>query len=391
MKKGLLTLVLCLALCGSCLAEDVISLDTPYNDQIMGDACYLPDGRVVLAGTVGEKGNYQDSRAWLFCLNPDGTVAWDFRHPGEGNCDYAFPSLLADGTIGVIFRNSPNQELIQTELHRFTQDGQMTGEPVDIFQEHLTLDGVTPDCIGYAIIDPYASDFYRYYVDREGNILFRIHSEDSMSGGGNMLLAEDGVIFYGTDRGYPSPAKVMKVDLYGNPVWETVLPAQTNDANGTLMAGCRTEEGNYVFWLMESSGDPRGKMTWRIALLMMDADGRILWTNAEDTEREMAAMGARRCNDIAVVGDFIVVAAGTASYEAGEPFHYLWYTKDGTFVGHTTISVDSKDFGGAYGSGLVALGGEMYECIQTRDVDDEDIKKEMDSVQNKLYKVPRPE
>lgn len=40
---------------------------------------------------------------------------------------------------------------------------------------------------------------------------------------------------------------------------------------------------------------------------------------------------------------------------------------------------------------LFVLGDDIYKCIQTREVDYEDTRKEMDSVQNVLHKIPKPE
>lgn len=51
----------------------------------------------------------------------------------------------------------------------------------------------------------------------------------------------------------------------------------------------------------------------------------------------------------------------------------------------------SRDCANGYSSGLFVLGDDIYECIQTRENDYEDTKKEMDSVQNVLHKIPKPE
>lgn len=365
------------------LAEEAINLSTEGYDDLKNDECVLPDGRIVMAGSAGVKGNYEDRRARLVCLNPDGTVAWDYRDPSEGACAFSGVQLLPEGVLGVLFSNSPDQKTTQVEIRRFTLEGQPVGEPIDIFSPDMLAGQTTDTCINFSVIPPTAQTFYRYYVDWNGGVLFRIHSDSSLSGGDNMLPAENGVLLYGTDNGYPSPARLMKLDLNGNLIWETIIPTTLPEADGQLDEGCQTSDGGYVFWLMESAGDPQSGMTRHTALVKYDANGRQVWANHNLPEDVMNLLGNRRCCDILEYGDQIVVAMGGASYDAGEPFHYLWFSGEGDYLGRTTIPLEKRCFG----STLIPLNGKLYDKIETR-VEMDDVMDTQDTVDQILFVVP---
>ena len=105
MKRFLILIAVFVFLSLPALAEERIDLSTNGKDQLYAYA--LPDGRTIFAGSASTKGNYQDSRARLLCMNSDGTIAWDYLHPAKGNCSFGNVQLLPDGTLGVILRNSP--------------------------------------------------------------------------------------------------------------------------------------------------------------------------------------------------------------------------------------------------------------------------------------------
>lgn len=387
MKRMICILGILMLLIPSAIAAETIDLSTDGCDQLMHDPLVLPDGRVVIAGQAGVKGNYQDSRARLLCLNPDGSIAWDYRHPASGNCSYTYVQLLDNGLLGVIFRNSPNQETKQVEIHKFTTDGKMAGEPIDIFTTHFSSGEATEACIEYAVIDPYAQTFYRYYIDWDGNFLFSIHSDDYTSGGSDMLGAEDGIILYGSDNGYPAPAKIIKLDFYGNLVWETVLPTYLPEASAQLMNGCRTSDGGYVFWLMETAGDLRGEVTRHKALVKFDGNGNLLWINREEPNTETTDFMNSHCNHILEFGDYLVLDMGTRNYDIGQPYHFLWFTKDGKYVGRNEVKTVNRT---CVGSEFIQLGDHLYTMIQTRD-EKKNIRDEMDTCDVILFPIPMPE
>ncbi|MBR3429860.1 MAG: hypothetical protein IKG87_07170 [Clostridia bacterium] len=80
------TLCICLlVLCSCAFAENTVNFSGPGYDALQY-ACTLPDGRMIFTGYRGAKGNYQESRARLLCLNPDKTVSWEYFDPSEGQC-----------------------------------------------------------------------------------------------------------------------------------------------------------------------------------------------------------------------------------------------------------------------------------------------------------------
>ena len=149
MKRFLAGLLILLFLALPAVAEEQINLSTPGDDFLTPYA--LPDGRIIFAGSAGDKGNYQNPKARLVCLNTDGTVAWDYFHPAEGNCRFSHVHLLPDGQLGVVFTNSQDQTTVEAAIYKFSLDGEMLAEPISIFTEHMLLLDSTDACITYLL------------------------------------------------------------------------------------------------------------------------------------------------------------------------------------------------------------------------------------------------
>lgn len=380
MKRIIVILMVLLMLVTTALADERIDLSTDGYDQIMS-VLELPDGRVVFAGRASVKGNYQDSRARLFCMNPDGTVVWDYRHSDEGNCSFSNLQLLPEGVMGVIFQNSYEQSTRGTWIMRFSLDGEPVGEPIDIFEEHITSVESTHDCISYAVIDPNAQIFYRYFVDWNGNILFCIHS-DSNIGGGSMLPVEDGILLIGNENGYPALAKAFKLDMYGNAVWETVLPIHIPDGDAVLSPGITAPDGGVVAWLWEIGENPfsNERQEYR-ALVRFDKNGNVLW----QTQVTPEMYDHSRCNDITIWQNKIVVAMPCRSYDGRDPYVYLWFDMNGMYLGQTSHRLEAGEVN--YGAAFVTLNGELWvkKDITTGH---KKLMDEMDSCDEVLIRVP---
>ena len=75
-----------------------------------------------------------------------------------------------------------------------------------------------------------AEVFYRYFLDWDGNELFKIASNEEITIE-KSFEAEDGVVLMGCEPTWPSNAKIMKLDLKGSLLWETVLPTHLEHAD----------------------------------------------------------------------------------------------------------------------------------------------------------------
>ena len=148
--KRFLIVVMCLIICCSvALAEESMNLGAEGNDE-MKYAFTLPDGRMLFVGSRGEPGNYQESRARLLCLNPDRTVSWEYLDSATGNARYNGAAFLPDGTIGVVYTNSPLQRSEAIEIRKFSINGVPIGESIDIFNHGEASDlvhAITACCI----------------------------------------------------------------------------------------------------------------------------------------------------------------------------------------------------------------------------------------------------
>ncbi len=226
MKRILAGLLVFLFLAFPALAENQIDLSTSGFDGLSAHA--LPDGRILFAGSAGEKGDYQKQKARLVCLNADGTVAWEYVHPAEGRCHFSNVQLLPDGQLGVVFTNAPEQTTIEAAIFKFSQEGELLAEPISIFTEYMLPVASTDACIVASVSSPDGSTACYRFVDWAGNQLFQLPAESVMGSGFQTLPSADGVLLLGNETGFPALGKLVKLDLSGNVVWserlETTLP-----------------------------------------------------------------------------------------------------------------------------------------------------------------------
>ena len=149
--KKIWTMILCMMMicCTAACAESSVSISAEGEDW-MSYAFTLPDGRMIFTGSRGKVGNYQEQKARLLCLNPDRTVSWEYWDPAEGYAHYRGAALLDDGTIGVVYINSPYQETEAIEIRKFSTEGKPIGNAIDIFGKGKTsglVDDITSACI----------------------------------------------------------------------------------------------------------------------------------------------------------------------------------------------------------------------------------------------------
>lgn len=138
-RRLLIALLLPALLCPAALADDQ-TVDTWYfggtGQETFYEATPLPNGRLLLNGStqLGRNGQDQlpfasrEKRAWLLCLNPDMSIAWEVIDDAEGTTRYVVPQVLADGRIAVLYYNSPSQVTEAVAIRYFTQDGEPAGE-----------------------------------------------------------------------------------------------------------------------------------------------------------------------------------------------------------------------------------------------------------------------
>ena len=68
------------------------------------------------------------------------------------------------------------------------------------------------------------------------------------------MPADGGVVLAGSETGPGGLAKIMKLDMQGNILWETVLPLMNRSSSEARIQKCiRTSDGGYLGWIAETS------------------------------------------------------------------------------------------------------------------------------------------
>ena len=305
MKRFLAGLLIFLLLVLPAFAEERIDLSTPGSDNLTPYT--LPDGRIIFAGSAGEKGDYQNRKARLVCLNSDGTIAWDYLHPAEGSCSFSNIQLLPDRQLGVVFKNSPDQTTVEAAIYKFSLDGEILAEPISIFTERMLLLDSTDACISYLVSSPEGQITSYHFVDWDGNQLFHLPAESSMGGGFQTLPVDNGVLLIGNETGFPALGKLTKLDLAGDIVWSQTLEPSLPDANHVMFSPVSLlKDGGFTVVIYEEvwGADSFTPSASEGYLLRFDKDGTMLWK----TSFHQSGLPEIAMQDSTIYGNYLVGA-----------------------------------------------------------------------------------
>ncbi len=245
MKKKLLAVlmlfVLCLSAAVPALADDRTN-DTFYYGGSGQDTIYaatpLPNGNLLLNGytQLGRNGREmvtgspRQTRAWLLCLAPDGSILWEAVDETEGTTRYVAPVITSGGEIAVLFYNSPSQVNTEIAIHIYTMDGQL--------KEKIAL----PLEVG--LVEGVMTDGYVFYDWEKG------------------YIAAD---LTGTVRGLDIEKE--------NRITSIGVSDMQPYGDGWIMAGRRNNES-----LVENLvGFAETKFTYRYSIAHFDRDGKVVW------------------------------------------------------------------------------------------------------------------
>jgi len=305
MKRFLAGLLIFLLLVLPAFAEERIDLSTPGSDNLTPYT--LPDGRIIFAGSAGEKGDYQNRKARLVCLNSDGTIAWDYLHPAEGSCSFSNIQLLPDRQLGVVFKNSPDQTTVEAAIYKFSLDGEILAEPISIFTERMLLLDSTDACISYLVSSPDGQISSYHFVDWDGKQLFQLPSVSDMGGGFQTLPADGGVLLVGNETGFPALGKLTKLDLTGNIAWSQTLEPSLPNANHVMFSPVSLlKDGGFAVVIYEEvwGADSFTPSASEGYLLRFDKDGTMLWK----TSFHQSGLPEIAMQDSTIYGNYLVGA-----------------------------------------------------------------------------------
>ena len=282
MERLLIALLLPALLCPAALADDQTA-DTWYfggtGQETFYEATPLPNGRLLLNGStqLGRNGQDQlpfasrEKRAWLLCLNPDMSIAWEVIDDAEGTTRYVVPQVLADGRIAVLYYNSPSQVTEAVAIRYFTQDGEPAGEVSLPANAPFELPG--DRCAGGYVFSGYQVD--TQFADESGINTLPDAGEISVKSLAkrSVLATADGQMicgFFTVER--ERHAAVAYVDATGAERWRF---SPDEYAAGNFGIPCLQKDGSIVF--LWSRADPDTRETTAMSLLCLDQDGALLW------------------------------------------------------------------------------------------------------------------
>lgn len=282
MGRLLIALLLPALLCPAALADDQTA-DTWYfggtGQETFYEATPLPNGCLLLNGStqLGRNGQEQlsfssrEKRAWLLCLNPDMSIAWEVIDDAEGTTRYVVPQVLADGRIAVLYYNSPSQVTEAVAIRYFTQDGEPAGEVSLPANAPFELPG--DRCAGGYVFSGYQVD--TQFADESGINTLPDAGEISVKSLAkrSVLATADGQMICGffTVEG-ERHAAVAYVDATGAERWRF---SPDEYAAGNFGIPCLQKDGSIVF--LWSRADPDTRETTAMSLLCLDQDGALLW------------------------------------------------------------------------------------------------------------------
>ena len=364
--KRILLLCLCAALlCSAAFAETAEVTDMASSDKADSfyDYCMLPDGRTVFAGWMMDE---ESSAGRLVCMNPDGTVSWAYEEPAGSRSAYWGVLPAEDGTLAVSADIENESKVIF-----FSTEGQPSGKELPLQDEagrfSLKSFGTVRNTGGED------GDEGLEFADREGNLLFRWENgAPVVYGQGDMIPEEDGLVLTGwTENGDGSMnAAILKADWQGKTVWETALPALTENGDNPALTGkcLRTGDGGYAARLLEYT-DEAGTDTVKQnnALVRFDAEGQVLWMNRESFEKREKEFGSLEVTGIAAYKGKLVAGIRDRSPKEGEgeTALYLWFDENGKELGTTEVQIRKEDLPRFADSTGISVSAEQLVSLES--------------------------
>ena len=392
-KTGMIGYALLLCLCVSllcsaaCAEAPVDLLNTPTHENFLG-FCTLPDGGLVLAGYSGtaddpDEGTFPDelSVSRLLCLNPDRTVRWVYSGPpsiGFGNV-----AVTKDDTIAAYYFDG---------VMFFTPDGEPTGKKLSLPYTSGNMYDITPFGVLRAKREGDEPAKNLELTDWDGNVLFRLDEPESMWVGTPPLADEDGLVLLGQEAGDPkqAAAKIMKVDLQGNTVWETRLPFLSEDRDYTGAGyGVKTSDGGYLAILWDMKYNPEDdSYNSGHALVKLDANGQLLWIKQP---------ASSLWDLVEYDGKYVAYSLQQDPETGTDMVRYLWLDNDGNELGTTELRIReeyippyvSPDWSAVSGEKLFPMDDGLWQMISFLEPDDpKDPAPAWETQDNLLVRVP---
>lgn len=317
----------------------------------MSYACTLQDGRLLMTGTEMEEGpnvEYYIWKARLLCLNPDGTVSWEYTGPEEkfdGQLWFDNAATLTDGTIAVVhseFLRCEPDDIVTVQF--FTPDGKRIDKGTETFKFTGNIAGCMPQPSFLMVErrDSEGKSTGTEVMDWDGNLITRYMEDQFFNEDPNGWMPGDELVIYGHPRTDETRAKIVKMDgLTDKVLWEKTLDYQWPDTDGGagLSDVVKTGDNGYAALLREHKyGATEDDDITRYAVVKFDASGNIQWIRKADFQNN----GIIECN--LYMHDGKIVLLCDTMGEVDSPCTARWFDEEGNSLGTTELEIKPEYF-----------------------------------------------
>ncbi len=285
-RRALLLCLCAMLAAGTAFAEDVEIVNLGGERNLgLSYGTTLADGRSLLIGAANDPGK-TESLLTLLCLNPDRTVSWEYTDEAFGSGTFICAAELSDGTIGAVYTRWAEDNTASGQAIRFfTPDGKPTGKETVISETDSSM--VMFAAKSRLLVSVYEDDDIAGWrmIDIDGNEITRMDDSIYYIYGLNTIDEDDGFVMTAdVKRKDRLLSAVMKVDAGGKVIWKTILPClwENQDVDSIIHVPnirlAKTADGGYLGIQTEPGPHAIGTKS---ALVRLDSEGRILWTNTE--------------------------------------------------------------------------------------------------------------
>lgn len=208
-----------------------------YDDHVYDDSLVMSNGNLLLCCT--KKESKSTTLAWLICLKPDGSVAWEQFLGEEGTQNVIVrPLELEGGKIALKYHSSKKQKMFYVSTQFFSLDGEPLGEKEEAVDWKMRF----PAGNGYLEEDVPNPDEYRYqFITPEGEVLWNLNDVSRVN---EVLVTGEGLMLTGSwweEDHWCS--KLTRVSHEGKTLWKCEIPAYPDV---TLSATIQTFDGGFL-------------------------------------------------------------------------------------------------------------------------------------------------
>ena len=345
-KMGVLVALLVLLTSVSALGEIVIKQEV-FLDGTTYDPLVLKNGNLLLPcqtkkgadGTILKDGDYL---AWMVCLRPDGTIAWD-HHYGD----------LPGATVYCRFVELDDGNLLGWAHHSVNQADTVVWRPMlaptgeEVARDMLTSSDWPIIFVtnGRYWEDTHVGDVRSYtYQLPSGEVLWSISTQETVKGARRLIALPNGLLLLGRSPEQDTVAGMAMVTYGGQLQWRTTVRAQGDSylqGGVALQDGSVLAVGSVTTWKNDKVDSSAG------LAVCVGPGGAIKWEKTYDIGRETLE------GVVEVSGGYCAMYRS----DGGKAFHFLLLNRAGDEIGRASYTMTDMD---AFSIDLLQWNGEVW-------------------------------